>query len=197
LIVVGTALSRADALALAIEKCPDIIILDLDLGTDDGLEFLPELLQATQQRARVIILTGVRDPEAHYRAFSLGACGLVMKEQASEVLLRAIEKVRNGEIWIERSMMTGVLQNLKKPVTASTNPEAAKIATLTEREREVIALICEGLKNQQIADRLFITPGTVRNHLNSIFTKLDVADRLELAVYSYQNGLAKLTPREP
>ena len=190
--VVGEALNRRDALLLATREQPDIILLDLDMGADNGLDFLPELLAATAGRARVLILTGVRDPELHRRAFMLGARGVVTKEQAMEVLLQAIEKVSVGEVWIERSMIAGVLTALTQAPTSEPHDlEAAKVATLTQREREVIALICQGVKNQEIANRLFITSGTVRNHLNSIFNKLQVADRLELAVYAYEHGLAK------
>jgi len=195
LVVAGEALNGAAALALAEREQPDIILLDLDLGDDNGIDFLPPLVAVTAGQARVLILTGVRDPELHRQVFMLGAMGVVMKDQASEVLLQAIEKVAAGEVWIERSMMASVLSTLATaPVGQKQDPEAARVATLTEREREVIALICQGLKNQQIAGRLFITVGTVRNHLNSIFNKLQVTDRLELAVYAYEHGLAKPLP---
>jgi two-component system nitrate/nitrite response regulator NarL len=100
-----------------------------------------------------------------------------------------------GEVWINRAMMARVIGGLWNPVNAQTiqaDPEAVKIALLTEREREVVGLIGEGLRNKQIAERLFISEITVRHHLTSIFDKLGVSDRFELAIYSYRHGLAKL-----
>src|SRR5204863_7278946 len=142
--------------------------------------------------ARVLTLTGVRDPELHRRAVRLGVMGVVVKEKAAEVLLQAIEKVHAGEVWLERAMITRVLREMtRRDEPTQTDPEAAKTATLTAREREVIALIGEGLKNQQIARRLFISETTVRHHLTAIFAKPGVADRLELVIYAYRHGLAK------
>ena len=109
------------------------------------------------------------------------------------MLLQAIEKVSAGEVWIERSMMAEVLNGLARAGQAQeADPEAAKIAKLTAREREVIALVGEGLRNQQIADRLYICETTVRHHLNAIFTKLKVSDRLALLMYAYRHELATL-----
>jgi DNA-binding NarL/FixJ family response regulator len=123
----------------------------------------------------------------------LGARGLVLKEKAAEVLLQAIMKVHAGEAWLERTMMANVLDALGHTSRhRQTDPEAAKIAMLTARECDVIALLGEGLKNQQIATRLHISETTVRHHLTVIFDKLEVVDRLELVVYAYRHGLVKL-----
>jgi two-component system nitrate/nitrite response regulator NarL len=190
--VVGEAASRADALAIACREQPDIILLDLDLGDESGLDFLPELL-AGAGRARVILVTGVRAPEEHYRAVQLGAMGLVHKEQAADVLIQAIEKVHAGEIWLEASMVTRALAEMsgqRAVGEAQTNPEAAKIARLTAREREVIGLIGEGLYNKQIAKQLSISEATVSHHLTSIFDKLGLANRFDLVIYAYRHGLA-------
>ncbi|MCZ7572244.1 MAG: response regulator transcription factor [Ardenticatenaceae bacterium] len=192
LVVVGEAGNRADALAAAARQHPGIILLDLDLGAENGLDFLPELL-STAGESRVIVLTGLRDTEVHHRAVHLGAMGLVLKEQAAEVLLKAIEKVYAGETWLDRTMTASVLAQLARAREArAADPEAAKIATLTEREREVVALVGEGLKNRQIAERLSISETTVRHHLTSIFSKLEVSDRLELLIYAYRHDLATL-----
>ena len=191
LTVVGEAATCADALVLATREHPDVIILDLDLGGENAIESIPTLLSAAPE-ARILVLTGVRDPEAHREAVRYGAMGLVLKEKAAETLLQAITKVRAGEVWLEPSMIARVLGELTRPQTAPpTSPEAAKIATLTEREREVITLVGEGLRNKHIAERLYISEATVRHHLTAIFAKLEVADRFELAVYAYQHGLAK------
>jgi len=185
--VVGEAGNREDALALAASHQPDIVLLDLMLNEESSLGFLSDLLACASQ-ARVIILTGMPDAEVHRRAVSLGAMGVVLKGQDPAILYKAIDRVHAGEVWIERSLMASVLSQMSQ-AKSSRDPEADKIALLTPREREVIALIGEGLKNRGIAERLFITETTARNHLASIFTKLGVTDRLELALYAYRHHL--------
>ena len=187
--VVAMAGTRSEALRLAASSRPDIIILDLLLGEDDGLAFLPELCQ-TSPTSRVVVLTGVQNPDLHRLAIRRGAMGIVLKEHAAELLLRAIQKVHEGEVWIDRSMIGSMIQEINRP--GDIDPEKAKITTLTEREREVITLVGEGLKNRQIAERLFITETTVTHHLSSVFSKLEVTDRLELLIYAFRHGLAKI-----
>jgi two-component system nitrate/nitrite response regulator NarL len=189
--VAGEAGNGSDALTVAAREQPDIILLDLDLNGTNGLDLIPDLLAAAKH-ARVIILTGVHDPETHQRAVRLGAMGLVLKEKAAEVVIKAIEKVHAGEIWLDRSTIGNMLAQMSQAnAVRKSDPEAAKIAALTEREREIISLIGEGLKNKQIAARLFISETTVRHHLTSVFDKLGVVDRLELIIYAYRHGLAE------
>ena len=187
--VIGVAGNRPEALALAASEQPDIIVLDVLLGDEDGLAILPELRQAAQD-ARVLVLTGLRGGETQRRAMLAGAMGVVLKQHAAEVLIKAINKVYLGEVWLDRSMMGSVLTEMTQ--SSEVDQEKVKIATLTDREREVIALIAEGLKNKQIGQRLFITETTVTHHLSSIFSKLDVSDRLELVIYAFAHSLAKL-----
>lgn len=184
--MVGTC---AAALEHAATERPDIIILDLVLGDEDGLLFLPELRQKIPD-SRVLILTGVQNPDSHRTAIRRGAMGIVLKEHAADLLLKAIKKVSEGEVWIDRSMMGTMIQEFSKPIQA--NPEEAKIDALTTREREVITLVGEGLKNKHIAERLFISETTVTHHLSSVFSKLEVSDRLELIIYAFRHGLAKM-----
>jgi len=187
--VVAQAGNRLEALERATSARPDVIILDLLLGDDDGLSFLPELCQASPN-SRVLVLTGVQNPDSHRRAIRRGAMGIVLKEHAAEQLLKAIMKVHEGEVWIERSMMGSMIQELNKPTHV--DPELTKIESLTDREREVISLIGEGLKNKQVGERLFISETTVTHHLSSVFSKLEVSDRLELIIYAFRHGLAKI-----
>lgn len=187
--VVAMVGSCSEALEQAVKERPDIIILDLVLGDEDGLAFLPELREKVPA-SRVLILTGVQNPDSHRSAIRLGAMGIVLKEHAADLLLKAIRKVYEGEVWIDRSMMGMMIQEFTKPTQS--NPEDAKIAALTIREREVITLVGEGLKNKQIAERLFISETTVTHHLSSVFSKLEVSDRLELIIYAFRYGLAKM-----
>ena len=190
--VVGEAGTREEALALTSLERPDVILLELDLGGSSSLDFLPDLLSSSPG-ARVILLTRVRDPEIHRQAVCLGATGLVLKEQAGDVLLRAIERVHAGEAWLDHKMTASVIAEISRP--RKVDDEAARIASLTEREREIMLLTCRGLKNSQIAAQLFISEATVRNHLTSILSKLRLADRFELALYCYRHGLAR--PPQP
>ena len=186
--VVGDTGTCAEALQLAAREQPDVILLDLNLGCASGLDILPGLFKAAPG-ARVIILTGDCDQELHQRAIQAGATGLFMKGESPELLFKAIEKVHGGEIWLDRGMIAWFFSG--RPLAKEkVNPEHARIASLTEREREVVTLITQGLKNKQLAERLFISEGTVRHHLTSAFDKLGVKDRLELSVYAFRHGLA-------
>jgi two-component system nitrate/nitrite response regulator NarL len=189
LAVVGEAANRAEALALAVRQQPDIILLDLDLAGQSGLDMLSEIHSAASG-ARVIVLTGLQDSEVHRLAVRQGALGVVVKDQAAEVLVQAIEQVYGGKVWLEPVLLKSLFAE-KSRATRETHPEAHKIATLTGREREVVALICEGLQNKSIGQRLSISETTVRHHLTSIFDKLDMANRLELVIYAYRHGLDK------
>ena len=187
--VVGQAATRAEAITLAKTEQPNLVLLDIDLGNENGLDFLSEFTEMVPG-VHVLVLTGLRDIDSHRRAARLGAAGLVLKEHAADVLLKAIKKIHQGEVWLDRSMMGTLLREMTHG-TAKADPEAARISTLTPREREVVTLIAEGLKNRDIAARLFISETTVTHHLSSVFAKLGVSDRLELVIYAFANKLAK------
>ena len=189
--VVAMASTPSEALEIIAREPCDLIILDLELGGYSVLSFIPQLREAAKT-ARVLVLTGSRDSETHQKAAQLGAMGVVLKENAADVLLKAIEKVYRGEAWLDRITLGNLLWQMSNRDKDSLDPRARKISTLTERERQVIALIAEGLKNRQIAERLFISPTTVTHHLSSIYSKLGVSDRLELVIYAFANKLAKM-----
>ena len=195
MIVVGTASNRAEALAL-MQEHPDIVLLDLDLGNESGIDFLPQLIEP-EEPPRVIIVTGVPDPELHLRAVRLGALGVVLKLDSAGSLVKAIRKVHGGEMWLNRPMISTVMTELIHARAKKMDSEALKIAELTVREREVIALVAEGMRNRQIGERLFISEKTVRHYLTSVFDKLGVADRLALMIYAFQHGLAKIPTADP
>jgi DNA-binding NarL/FixJ family response regulator len=194
--VVGETANASNAFSIARDEQPDIILLDIDLGDSDGLDLVPELLSAAPQ-ARVVVLTGMRDPEIHCRAARLGAMGLVTKNEPTEVLLQAIAKVHAGEVWFNRRLLASVLGEItRNGKVQPVDPEVLKIAELTAREREVIALVGKGYKNRHIAECMHIAEATARHHLTSIFAKLGVSDRLELVIYAYRHGLAGLASSE-
>jgi two-component system, NarL family, nitrate/nitrite response regulator NarL len=189
--VVAMAGTRSEALEIVARETSDLIILDLELGGYSALSFIPQLREAAKN-ARVLVLTGLGDSETHQKAAELGAMGVVLKEDAADLLLKAIEKVYKGEAWLDRLTVGNLLWKLSNHEKEPLDPQKKKISTLTDRELQVIALIAEGLKNRQIAERLFISPTTVTHHLSSIYSKLGVTDRLELVVYAFANKLAKM-----
>jgi two-component system, NarL family, nitrate/nitrite response regulator NarL len=190
--VAGEAATAADALREVVRHLPHVIILDLDLGGDSGLELLPKLVSAAPH-ARILVLTAIHDSHAHQQALRRGASGIVLKEQDGDVLINALDKVQRGEVWLDRGTIAAMFEGAERAVGDPVlYAEFHKINALTTREREVITFVCEGLKNKQIAERLSISETTVRHHLTSIFNKVGVTDRLELAIYAYRFGLAPL-----
>jgi DNA-binding NarL/FixJ family response regulator len=189
LVVVGEAASARDAIKAAEQLAPDVVLLDLDLGAEDALPHLPAIRGAAPA-ARLIVLTGIRERARHEAALLAGARGLVMKHCPAVVLLEAIRKVCAGELWFERALLEAVLVPLLHGRNGAPDPAATRLALLTHREREVAKLIGEGLRNEEIGRRLFISEKTVRNHLSSVFEKLGVSDRLELMAYAFRHGLS-------
>jgi len=189
--VAAMASTRAEALEMIVRESFDLVILNLELGGESALSFIPHLREAATT-ARILVLTGLRDSETHQKAVQLGAMGVVLKEEAADRLLKAIEKIYEGEVWLERVALGSLLWQMSSRNKEPLDPQVKRISSLTDREREVIILIAQGLKNKQIAARLFISQTTVTHHLSSIYSKLGVSDRLELVVYAFANKLAKL-----
>jgi len=189
--IIGHAAHRTAALEAAAMK-PHVILLELVLQDQGTLDFLPDLLRIAEG-ARVLVVTGETDSELQVRAMRLGAMGVLLKSEPSSTLFKAIRKIHNGEAWLRRSLVSTVMSGFSRADAGRPkDPNALEIATLTPREFDVVALIGEGLRNKQIGERLFITETTVRHYLTTIFDKLAVADRLELIIYAYQHGLARI-----
>ena len=190
--VVAEAGKDEDALRLVEKEQPDIILFHEYAEQDEDTDLIRKLM-ATGNHPRIILITSLGDSRYHLKAVRNGAMGIVTSQNSPQILFKAIEKVHAGEVWLDRSLIADYLVQESSPTNPSKMTQLArKIALLSTREREIITLIGEGLKNQQIADQLFISEVTVRHHLSSIFRKLGASDRLELVIFAYQNGLAKL-----
>jgi len=187
--IAAMASTAAEALGILARETFDLIILNLELGGADALTLIPELRRAAST-ARILALTATRDSAVHQKAVELGAMGVVLKDDAAELLINAIEKVHLGEVWLDRLSQGAVIWKLTTQEKTALDPQLQKIASLTHREREVITLIAEGLKNKQIGQRLFISHTTVTHHLSSIYAKLGVSDRLELVIFAFAHKLA-------
>jgi DNA-binding NarL/FixJ family response regulator len=190
--VVGTATNCSDALKLIDKVSPNLILLDIGLGDQNGIDEIPNLI--ARSKAKILVLTGVRDESLHDKAVLAGASGVVEKEAPAEIILDAIQKVHEGQLWLDR-VATGriFLELSRENASQSTDPERAKIQSLTEREREIVAVTAShaGANAKSIAEMLYISEHTLRNHLTSIYDKLRVANRLELFAYAHKHGLTK------
>lgn len=182
MVVAGSATTCAGMFADIANDAPDVILLDLDMGGESGLDCLEKLGQ--QSTARVLVLTGSGDLKAHQRAVVRGARGVVHKQEPAEVILRAIEKVSDGEIWLDRTNLGEVMLSLVNG--HATDPQAAKIAKLTPKERQIVNSIAElkSAPNKVIAGNLHMSEHTLRNHLTTIYDKLETRGRMELYLYA-------------
>ncbi len=189
--IVGKATGIKDALAQLPGAAPDLILLDLDLGSENGLDGLPAFI--SNSNARVLVLTGLRDTSVHDKAILAGARGIVGKEESPENILKAIDKVHHGELWLDRVSTSRIFvelsrQNSKELVV---DPHQQKIDTLTPRERQIVAAIASdaGATTRKIAEKLHISDHTIRNHLTAIYDKLGLTNRLELFVYANKHDI--------
>lgn len=185
---VGSSSSRNELIRRVSEAAPDVVVLDVDLADEDPAEMVYDLVRETS--VRVLVLTGSRDPDLLQRLMIRGASGVVQTQDSPDTLLRAIEKVAEGEIWLHRMMIGRVIDALSGGRTPR-DLDVDKIGTLTTRERKIIAVTIEnkGARNKVIADHLHISEHTLRNHLAAIYRKLGITGRIELFLYAANHGL--------
>ena len=189
--VVGEAGNLSSSLEIISSQKPDIILFELNLEDLPGSAIISQLLKASDD-GRLILVTGISDQVTIQQAVESGVMGVIFKSQPPERLIKAIEKVNSGEVWLERSLIANVLSRLSRNNnTHKISPEGEGINALSEREKEIVRLIGQGLKNKRISTQLCISETTVRHHLTSIYSKLGVTDRLELLVFAHRYGLVK------
>ncbi|HET7184111.1 MAG TPA: response regulator transcription factor [Terriglobales bacterium] len=175
--VVGKAGSGAEALELVNQTHPDVLVLDLFMPNTDGFEVLRTLDKAGSRVASVV-LTGSENQPDYVQVVRLGARGLVLKGEGPERLFAAIRSVANGEL----AFSEDIAQQVLSAMAGEAKEEPSTIRRLSERERQIAALVARGMKNKDIAHELTISENTVKRHLQSIFNKTGARDRLELAV---------------
>lgn len=188
--IVAECLDRERALNAVRNHFPDVLLLSAEL-LQGNLDALQQLV-ADMQETHVILLTSRHDPEFLGEALRSGARGVFQCNKPVHFIPQAIRKVTNGGLWFERAHAEHVLDRLVSRKNETQDPEDHKIAAVTAREREVIGLICKGLKNREISERLHISEVTVSHHLTSIFRKLEVSDRISLILYSVRNRVVLL-----
>jgi DNA-binding NarL/FixJ family response regulator len=180
--LVGTAADGEEAVSLAREHDPDVVLMDLRMPRVDGVEAIRRLA-ARGERPRAIALTTYADDASVLGALRAGARGYLTKDAGAEQILAAVRAVARGEAALDPAVQHHVLAALTEP-GAPELPDG-----LTPREVEVLQLIAEGLTNAEIAERLVVSAATVKSHVNHIFAKAGVRDRAQAVVYAYSNGL--------
>src|SRR5438128_1586299 len=187
--VTGEADTCADAIK-SLTPSSNIVLIDLSDSDISALRDLRRLLAAAP-KSRPIVIAPPLDTLTRTHIVRLGAMGLLTKDESPEQLFTAIDTVAHQHVaWIDRTTMTEVLRTIGDPQKEKPQPTEL-LAGLTRRERDIVNITLLGLKNRQVADRLFISETTVRHHLTSIFSKLGVRGRFELLRFAYQHGLAK------
>jgi DNA-binding NarL/FixJ family response regulator len=192
--VVAQAQDGRQVLEVLQQFAPDILLLDLKMPGLDGLATL-QRLQAVKNKTRVIVLTASDDKNEFVQAMRLGTSGIVLKQTATELLIKSIRRVHAGEIWLDSHTTAAVIRQFvaadePQPQLAPASPgRERERSPLSQREREIVALVAQGFKNKEMAEKMFISEQTVKNHLHNIFDKLGVSDRLELALYAIHNNL--------
>lgn len=186
--VIGIANNGQQALDLVNHQTPDLVLMDLQMPIMNGVQAIRQL-RKTHPDLPVIVLTTYMDDKWLFDAIRAGATGYLLKDSPRQELIDAIKGTLSGNVYLDPSVARKVLDS----VAASPEPvESDEDFDLSERERDILQLLVEGLSNAEIAHRLYLSEGTVRNYLSSLFVKLDVSDRTQAVVVALRRGLVSL-----
>ncbi|MBZ0293708.1 MAG: response regulator transcription factor, partial [Anaerolineae bacterium] len=188
--VVAEASTGEEAIAKAQEYQPEVAILDIRMPGLSGIEACRQIVEAVDN-CRVIMLTSYAEDELLFAAIQAGASGYVLKRIGDNELVHAVERVSRGEGMLDPAMTTTVFAEMRK---ANEAQHAAAFVDLTPQELQVLALVAEGMTNRQIAVKLYLGEGTVRNYVSSVLAKIGVSNRAEAAAYAVKNNIHELVP---
>jgi DNA-binding NarL/FixJ family response regulator len=193
--VVGEAGDGVQAVELALRERPDVVLMDIRMPTMDGLEATRRITALDEAAGvRILMLTTFHLDEYVYQALRAGASGFLLKDTPPADLLAAIRVVAAGDALLAPRVTRRLIEEFaRRPEPALTTPDA--LAALTDREREVLALVARGLSNAEIAEQLVVSPATSKTHVSRVLTKLGARDRAQLVMLAYETGL--VTPRSP
>ncbi|MGY6656718.1 response regulator [Amycolatopsis sp. TRM77291] len=183
--VVGEAGDGAEAVALVADLDPDVVLMDIRMPEMDGVEATAAI--AAAHRARVLVLTTFDLDEYVYAALHAGASGFLLKDALAPDLLAGVRVVASGEATLAPTVTRRLLDRVVTGLPAS--PPDDRLALLTGREHEVLQQLARGLSNAEIAELLFLSPGTVKTHVGRILTKLGLRDRVQAVVFAYESGM--------
>jgi len=186
--IVGDADDGEEALAAVQKLRPDVLLLDLALGGINGLEVLRRMV-AMDLSTRTVIVTASIERADLRTALMRGAQGVLLKHLASDLLVKCVRQVMNGEYWIGRDCVGDLIDAMRNPTTSEES------SVLSQRERDIVSAVIKGASNKDIAWQLGLGEQTVKNHLRRIFAKLRVANRVELAVHAMEHQLTELTEK--
>ncbi len=186
--VVGEASTADEAVVRTLDRRPDVVVMDIRLPGGTGIDAC-ERIVAQAPECKVIMLTSYAEDEMLFSAIRAGAAGYVLKQIGSEDLVRAIETIGRGEALLDPALTSRVFAEVRRAAVAA---EAAAFAELTPQELNVLSGISSGKTNRKIAETLHLSPGTVRNYVSNILSKLNVSNRAEAAAYAVENRLSVL-----
>lgn len=188
--VIGEACDGEEAVKMARQLKPDLLLLDLAMPRHTGLEALRDLTTPANSHAvRVILLTAAAEKKQIVEALQLGARGVVLKDSATQLLLKSIHTVMSGEYWVGRESVSNLVLYLRTLIQSSGEEARQKKFGLTPREIEIVSAVVAGYSNKEIAEYFKISEDTVKHHLSNIFDKLGVSTRLELALFAVNQSL--------
>ncbi|WP_193509259.1 response regulator transcription factor [Cryobacterium sp. BB736] len=185
--VVGEAGSGADAIEVVTRTNPDVVLMDIQMPGMDGLTASRHIIGNPSLRSRVLILTTFDRDDYLFDALGAGASGFLLKTASPEKLIEAVRVVADGDAMLAPEVTSRVIARFGG--AAAPRSEVATDVGLTEREREVLVLVAQGLSNAEIAARLFLGEATVKTHVSNVLAKLGVRDRVQAVVYAYESGL--------
>lgn len=187
--VIAQAGDGEEAVEKAIKYNPDVILLDINMPKMNGIDTLRRL-KDLGIKSSIIMLTIHEDREYLRETLKIGADGYVLKDSDADSLIKAIRDVNDGKTYIQPSIASSLVENNNH--ANEDNSDLYKIESLTRREYEVLTLVAEGLSNKEIADKLYISEKTVKNHVSSIFKKIEVNDRVQAAIFAFKNDIKKV-----
>jgi DNA-binding NarL/FixJ family response regulator len=188
--VVGEAADGAEAVSLVREQLPDVVLMDIRMPGTDGLAATRAIASdAALAGVRVIVLTTFELDEYVFEALRAGATGFLVKHTEPAELIRAVRTVAAGNALLSPSVTRRLIAEFAD--RAKEPPTSASLSALTDREREIVAVVAQGLSNDEIAAKLYLSPATVKTHVNRAMSKLAVRDRAQLVVLAYESGLAR------